>query len=95
MIRKPLVIINGRVQELPVGDSIETAEEVMFSKRVDFINDNLLYKAESAAGTLDSSPLWRISKVVIENDGDVIETWAEGTASFDKIWTNRLSYTYS
>jgi hypothetical protein len=27
-------------------------------------------------------------------DNDVTETWAAGTALYDKIWDSRLSYTY-
>jgi len=98
MIRNPLVIINGRVQELPVGDSVPsaTAEELqMYSKRIDFISDNELYKGEAAVGTPEASALWRISKVVIGIDGDVSETWASGTANFNKVWADRVTYLYS
>ena len=95
MIHKPLVIVDGRVQQLPVGDSLEEADMAVFSKRVDFIGDTLMYKGEAIAGTPESSPLWRISRIDLANDGDVSETWAEGAANFNKIWTSRLSYSYS
>lgn len=67
----------------------------VLAKRVDFVGEDVIYKAEAAAGTLDSAPNWRIRKIVLGVDGDVTETWASGTASYDKTWNSRLGYTYS
>lgn len=70
-------------------------EEIMYSKRVDFVNDDVVYRGEAAVGTLDTEGFWRIRKITISTlDGDIIETWAGGTALFDKVWDSRLSYTY-
>ncbi len=77
----------------PPGPPAEEAQ--MYSKRVDFISDNELYKGEAAVGSLDTAAAWRISKVIIANDGDVSETWASGTANFNKVWTDRVTYLYS
>lgn len=65
------------------------------AKRVDFVGEDVIYKAEAAVGTADGSPLWRIHKIVLGVDGDVTETWANGTAAYDKIWNSRVGYTYS
>jgi hypothetical protein len=70
-------------------------EEVAQAKRVDFINDNLLYRGEANPGTLDSAAAWRIRKIVIAADDDVTETWANGSGDYIHIWDNRLSYTYT
>lgn len=71
-------------------------EGVAQAKRVDFIDDNLLYRAEADPGTLDGDAVWRIHKITIGAvDGDVTEEWADGNANYDKVWTSRLSYTYS
>ena len=94
MIRNPLVIINGRVQELPIGDSLNTEEVSVYTKRIDFVTDNEFYKGEAAVGSSISEGLWRISRVLISSDGDVSETWVEGTSSFNKIWASRLTYNY-
>lgn len=71
-------------------------EDIMFSKRIDFVNDNILYRGEAPVGTLDTTPLWRIRKIIFDDgDGDdVKESWADGSESFTKIWTNRLNYNY-
>jgi hypothetical protein len=75
----------------PAGGEDEVAQE----KRTDFITNNELYRGEAIPGTLDSAAAWRIRKITIASDNDVRETWANGDASYDKIWDNRLSYTYS
>ena len=77
------------------GSGTITDEEMPYAKRIDFITDNELYKAEAAVGSSESSPVWRIRKVIIARDNDVSETWANGTSAYDKIWANRLSYSYS
>ena len=65
------------------------------AKRVDFVGEDVIYKAEAAVGTADGSPLWRIRKIVLGVDGDVTETWAGGNASYNKTWNSRAGYTYS
>lgn len=76
------------------GISPTSDEEMPYAKRIDFITDNELYKAEAAVGSSESSPVWRIHKVTIAGDNDVSETWANGTSAYDKVWTDRLSYMY-
>jgi hypothetical protein len=33
--------------------------------------------------------------MTISVDGDISETWASGNANYDKVWDDRLTYTYS
>ena len=70
-------------------------EEEVLAKRTDFIGSNTIYKGEAAVGSLDSLAAWRIRRILIAVDGDISETFASGTANFDKIWDDRLTYTYS
>lgn len=86
--------LNKLVFTMPTQGGTASDEEMPYAKRIDFITDNELYRAEAAVGTLDSSPGWRIRKIVIGADNDVTETWAAGSALYDKIWDSRLSYTY-
>lgn len=74
--------------------TIISDEEVPYSKRVDFITDNELYKGEAVVGTAEAAASWRIRKVTIGEDSDVSETWASGTSLYDKRWIDRLTYTY-
>jgi hypothetical protein len=79
----------------PAGQAGSTEEEAVYAKRVDFVSDYLLYRAEAAVGSADASPVWRIRRITFaEADGDVTEQWAGGSAAFDKVWNDRLTYGY-
>lgn len=97
MERRPLVVVNGRVQELPLTDTLPVAgeEDMVYSKRIDFVSENILYRGEAQVGASEASAVWRIRKVVLATDGDVAETWAAGTAEFNKAWNLRLTYIYT
>lgn len=71
----------------PTGD-----EEVPYAKEVEFIDDDHVYIGEAEPGTLESDSLWRIKYSVLTDTGST--RWANGTSTFDKVWTNRASYTY-
>jgi hypothetical protein len=92
--RKPLVIINGRISELPTNDVLSGTEDGMYSKRVDFIGETIVYKGEAEAGSSEGSPVWRIRKLLIAVDGDVQELFADGDIEFNNIWTDRLTLIY-
>jgi hypothetical protein len=51
------------------------------------------YVGEAAVGTVTSAALWRIKRV--DNTSGVIILWADGNASFDNIWNNYASLSYS
>lgn len=79
----------------PPGASSGTAEDEMpYAERIDIVNDSLIYKAQANPGTSDSAALWRIRRLTIGIDGDVVTQWADGNANFDNVWTNRASLNY-
>lgn len=86
------ILVTGIVG--PPGVDGKSEEEMVYSKRIDFVTDDIIYKAEATAGTPELSAGWRIRKVVISPDGDVSETWASGSTNFDKVWADRSTYTY-
>jgi hypothetical protein len=77
---------------MPINTNIE--EAMVYAKRIDSIGDELVYKGEAVVGSLDTDPVWRISRIQI-TDNDVIEKWASGSASFSFSWSDRLTYPYS
>jgi len=77
------------------GEPGISEDEKVYSKRVDFVSDSLLYKGEAAVGSSESDSVWRIRKIEIFPDGDISETWANGTANNSHVWVNRLTYNYS
>jgi len=73
----------------------EAEEEVALTTRKDFVNDDVLYKGEASPGTLESEASWRISKLTfINEEGDIKEEFAEGSAEFTKTWDDRTLYEY-
>jgi hypothetical protein len=88
-------VLNKIVFKTPDTTGTGTDEEMPYAKRIDFISDSILYKAEAAVGSDETSPVWRIRKVIIGSDNDVTEVWASGTSEYDKRWSDRLVYSYT
>lgn len=80
----------------PTGATGTTEEEVAYAKRIDFESDStIVYKGEAQPGAVDSAAVWRIHRLVLNSEFDVVQTWADGDANFDNIWDDRLSLSYS
>ncbi len=79
-----------QIEDLPVQ-----VNQIVFAKRTDIVNDNLIYKGEAYVGSSSANPVWRIRRLTIGNDGDVTEEWANGNSNFDNIWDNRITLEYS
>lgn len=78
----------------PPGPPGPAAGETMpYAKRTDFVGDDVIYKGEAEPGSLESDPVWRISKITFVGE-DATEQWAGGTANFVHVWANRTSLTY-
>lgn len=73
----------------------EGGESMLYSKLID-ADGNYRYIGEATAGTAQSSPTWRIQRVYTDPaTGDIEILWANGTTLFDKVWDNRITYSYS
>ena len=88
----PTVVVSGMMG--PPGKDGIAEEDMVYAKRIDFLDENTIYRGEAPVGTSDSSPNWRIRLVNSAEDGHVSERWASGNANFDKVWADRASYTY-
>jgi hypothetical protein len=78
---------------LEVLDRLKAELEVQYDRLVDE-DGTATYIGEAAPGTARNIALWRIKKVT-ENGDDLDILWADGSASFDKIWDNRINYAYN
>lgn len=78
-----------------IEDQPVIIDSKIYTKRVDFINDNLLYKGEAIVGSAILSPVWRIKRITIGNDGDITEEFANGNADFINSWSDRTILGYS
>lgn len=84
----------GDVRTL-TADDLRPEADPMLSERVDFVSDTLLYRGWAQPGTSDSASAWRIQKIELAPDGDVVKKWAAGTAAFEHAWTGRLGLVYT
>lgn len=55
----------------------------------------ITYRGDAPAGTLTSAAAWRIQRMQVDADSDITILWADGDTSYDNIWDNRLSISYS
>lgn len=63
-----------------------------YIKKVDE-DGTYLYVGEAVPGTADTDSLWRIQRIDLTNDPDIVILWA-GT-SFSNQWSNRTGLTYA
>lgn len=82
----------GKFVYMPLNTTTE--EDMPYAKRVDFVTDSLIYKGEAPVGSFETDPVWRIHRLVLSTDGDMVETWASGDASFSYSWSDRSTYPY-
>jgi len=76
-----------------VLDRLKAELEVQYNKLIDQ-EGTFYYIGEALPGTNTNQPKWRIKRIEeIGNDYNIL--WASGTAEFDKIWDDRVSFTYS
>lgn len=73
-----------------------TNEESNYAVRTDAVTtSNVTYVGKAAIGSSTASAVWQVQKVDETTTNVAIITWADGDASFNNVWDNRASLTYS
>lgn len=54
---------------------------------------NTTYIGKAPIGSATSGTVWQIAK--LDTSSGLTKTWADGNSSFDNIWDNRASLSYS
>lgn len=68
-------------------------EDVPFDLEIDETSTpNAVYIGQADPGTSVATAGWRIKRI-LESTGTHVD-WANGTAAFDKVWDDRLTYSY-
>lgn len=62
--------------------------------RVDEATSTVTYVGKAEIGTSAASALWQIQKIELVSTETII-TWADGNNSFDNVWSDRASLSYS
>jgi hypothetical protein len=65
----------------------------VYTTRVDKPSDTIIYVGDAEVGSDESDAVWRIQKIDKTNPLSI--KFADGNASFDNVWTNRASLTYT
>lgn len=72
----------------------EASKVTQYALEYDYVSATTSYRGEALPGSATSAAVWRIQLITITGD-DVAITWADGNASFDNVWDNRASLSYS
>lgn len=64
------------------------------SLRYDDVGGGVAYIGTAAPGASENSPVWRI-KQVLTTGADLRILWADADSSFDNVWVDRASLSYS
>lgn len=76
-------------------DSIISAIEGNYAVQVDEATGSITYIGKAAIGSATSSAVWQIKKMDESTSPEVIITWADGDDSFNNVWDDRASLSYS
>lgn len=77
-----------------VSDAISNNLDIQYTKRVDVVSEFLIYRGEALPNSIESDPVWRISKIVVSGSNYTV-TWANGNANLNNKWSDHLVISYS
>jgi len=75
------------------GEWVQSEDTVVYAINYDDVGGGVAYVGEALPGSTAASAVWRIKRLVFVGD-DVTVTWADGVATFTKVWDNRTLYVY-
>ena len=73
--------------------SLPTASKPQAVRIDDQTTADTTYIGKASVGSLTSGAVWQIAK--LDTSSGLVKTWADGDASFNNVWDNRASLTYS
>lgn len=79
--------LQGNVGEVAQTTRSDTIDPTVFPE--------VTYRGDATPGTATSAAAWRVQRLTLQSDGDVEVLFADGNDSYDNIWDNRLSLSYS
>lgn len=64
-----------------------------YATRLDEASSTVTYVGKATTGSSTGSAVWQIQK--LDSTSGLVITWADGDSSFDNVWNNRASLSYS
>jgi hypothetical protein len=75
---------------------VATESASHYTTKLTYSGSNLEYLGKADIGTATTSSGWQIKKFTYDGSNNLTDIqYAEGTDAFDKIWDNRIGYSYS
>ena len=91
------VAVNSEGTPMPIeltGEGAVPTTSPPLATRIDDVTTaDTTYIGKAAIATATSAAAWQIAK--LDTSSGLIKTWADGSASFSKIWDDRVSISYS
>ena len=66
-----------------------------YAVRLDVTSATNTYVGKALPGVASSSATWRVQRLTSNAEGDLTIEYADGNSSFDNVWDNRASLSYS
>jgi len=67
-----------------------------YTVKIAYDGTNPEYIGKAPTGTATSTASWSIKKITWDGNNNPTDIkWASGTETYDKVWDNRASYSYS
>lgn len=85
------ITVDGSVS---INGTVDT-EEVKYTTNLDQASPTVMYIGNAVAGTSTASSSWRVKKLTFDVNGGFVMQWADGDTSFNNVWNNRASLSYS
>ena len=91
----------GEITIVARAESLEGVDKVTasisqdgYAIRIDEASATVTYVGKATPGSAEGSAVWQVQRLT-ESAGDLTVEWADGNDSFDNVWTNRASLSYS
>lgn len=79
----------------PRAGYITNTIETQYTQALAYTGSNVEYVGLAAPGTSKAAALWQIKKLTYSGDNVTDVQFADASTSFNKVWNDRASYTYS
>jgi len=85
---------HGRVGGVSTGQPFKMTRDVEEKTLIDAVDSTQTYIGKSGHGSSTSSAVWQIKKILTSGTVTTI-SYADGNDSYDNVWDDRSSLTYS
>lgn len=86
--------VSGPLTDAQLRASAIATEGALYASRVDEASSTVTYIGKAVTGTSNGAAAWQVQRIT-ESGAVLTIEWADGDSSFDNVWNNRASLSYS